>query len=142
MIATMTKKAVLLIIFSVFAGAIVVGITAWGANAWLTNESKPKQPDAVACTTLGENHRVIIKNDAASQTLITGRLCDTLTITNEDPTFRVMAFGPHEDHQSYNGITEKLLEQGQSLTVVMDKIGTYHFHDHIHDEVAGDFTVL
>jgi hypothetical protein len=33
------------------------------------------------------------------------------------------------------------LRQGGSVTVTLVKTGTFHFHDHFHDEVAGSFTV-
>ena len=142
MMMLMKIKPILLLVSALAGAGIVVWLVAFAANSFLAAESKPKQPETVSCTTHGDDHHVVIKDDKPSQTVIIGRLCDTLTITNDDAVIREMAFGPHEDHQVYDGVTVKLLEKNQSFTVVMDKTGTYHFHDHIHDEVAGDFTVL
>ncbi len=72
---------------------------------------------------------------------IAGRLCDTLTITNDDTVSREIAFGLHEHHEPYNGVTERVLGKGQSFTVTMDALGSFRWHDHIHDEVQGYFTV-
>jgi len=98
---------------------------------------------AVACTP-GANsvtHHVIIKNDTATPSHTTATLCDKLTITNEDNETREVAFGPHEEHVPYDGVAEKALRQGQSLTVTLDQAGTYRLHDHFHDEVVANFTV-
>lgn len=71
----------------------------------------------------------------------TAQLCDTLTITNADNTIRLMAFGAHDHHVPYDDITEQVLGRGQSLTLTLNQLGTYHYHDHLHDEIVGDFTV-
>lgn len=95
----------------------------------------------VDCKVRGASHVVLIQNDKPNPQHTNGKLCETLTITNADNEIRLMAFGPHENHQPYDGITEKVLGPNQSFTVVLNEVGTYHFHDHIHDEVTGDFTV-
>lgn len=86
-------------------------------------------------------HTITIKNDSASPAVTHGRLCDTLTITNDDHVEREIAFGPHEDHVPYDGVAERLLGQGESLTITFDKPGAYHWHDHLHDDVQGNFIV-
>jgi hypothetical protein len=52
-----------------------------------------------------------------------------------------MAFGKHDKHISYDGVSEQLVAQGQSLTVRLVSTGTYLFHDHEADETSGTFTV-
>jgi hypothetical protein len=47
----------------------------------------------------------------------------------------------HDSHKAYDGVTEKRLEKGQSLRVVLNETGTYAVHDHLDDEVKGDFIV-
>jgi len=90
---------------------------------------------------IGANHVMIIQNSKVTPTHITAPLCDTLTITNKDNIERFVAFGPHEDHVAYDGITEKVLTQGQTFKVTLVQAGNFRFHDHIHDEVQGTFTV-
>lgn len=128
--------------FGVALVAIATGVilgTVYASSHYLAQADH--QPQAVSCRQTGANHKVTITNDKLSATHVQAALCDTLTIINQDDTTRNMAFGQHTHHQPYDGITEKLLTKGQSLTVTLDQAGTYTFHDHYHDEVAGEFTV-
>lgn len=101
----------------------------------------PTQHDATACADTGTEYIVTIKNSQLSINDIHARRCDKLTVVNDDNTLRLMAFGRHDHHQSYDGVTEKVLAQNQSFTVTLDQTGSFTFHDHLHDEVQGTFTV-
>ncbi|HKU18947.1 MAG TPA: hypothetical protein VJP80_06805 [Candidatus Saccharimonadales bacterium] len=96
---------------------------------------------SVRCTGNRVTHQVAIANDQVLPVHTTGSICDELRITNKDNVERLVAFGPHEHHVAYDGITSRFLAQGQSLSVTLNKTGTFEFHDHLHDEVAGTFTV-
>jgi plastocyanin len=87
------------------------------------------------------HYTVTIQDGKASNTSLQVAKCDTLTITNEDSTTREIAFGPHDDHVAYDGIAERVLNRGNSFTVTMVKTGSFRWHDHLHDEVEGTFTV-
>ena len=89
----------------------------------------------------GTVHKIIIKNDTVLPSHTDAKKCDTLTIINLDDRQRLMAFGRHENHISYDGISERLVGKGQSLTVRLITTGTFLFHDHAQDGVNGDFTV-
>jgi hypothetical protein len=93
------------------------------------------------CHTAGLNHVVEIENDQISPRYIDAEICDKLIIVNKDEKFRLMAFGIHDEHIYYNGITEKPLNKDQELAVTLEQRGTYLFHDHLQDEVAGQFNV-
>jgi hypothetical protein len=84
---------------------------------------------------------VVIENSQLSVAHVDAKLCDTLTLINKDTRLRVMAFGQHDNHQAYDGVTEQVLAEGQSLTVTLNQLGTFRFHDHTQDEVQGTFTV-
>lgn len=86
-------------------------------------------------------HRATIKNGEVSNDRISGRLCDTLTIVNQDDISREIAFGLHDHHEPYDGVTERVLGKGESFTVTLNQVGSFRWHDHIHDEVQGFFTV-
>jgi plastocyanin len=86
-------------------------------------------------------HRVTITAETISDNDIRAHLCDTLTFTNKDHETRGIAFGPHDNHIPYNGVAERVLNQGQSFTITLDQLGKYHWHDHLHDKVEGYFTV-
>jgi plastocyanin len=86
-------------------------------------------------------HEVIIKNDQAVPDKITALQCDTLEFVNEDSGIILMAFGPHEHHISYDGVSERALGPGQSFSVKLVQVGTFHFHNHITDGAQGNFTV-
>jgi hypothetical protein len=126
---------------------IVIGILVLGAAVFLltTHVSgkflTAKKGSKAACQHSGSRHAVVIANDKVEPAHITAARCDTLTITNNDDKLREMAFGVHDNHVAYDGISVKTLTKGQDLTVTLNKTGTYLFHDHHQDEVAGDFTV-
>jgi len=113
----------------IIGGALFVGL------------SQRMTTPSCAANVLATNVRIIIANNTPSQPDVTAQLCDTLTIVNQDTVTREIAFGPHDHHTPYDGITERVLKRGESFTVTLNKAGTYHWHDHIHDEVQGDFTV-
>lgn len=92
------------------------------------------------CQDTGKSYTMVIKNDAVSPPRIDARQCDRLTIRNDDD-YRLIAFGPHEEHVTYDGITERALQKNRSFTITLVKTGVFRFHDHEQDEVAGTFSV-
>ncbi|MDB5163755.1 MAG: hypothetical protein JWS12_373 [Candidatus Saccharibacteria bacterium] len=89
----------------------------------------------------GATYTATVKNDVVTPNHIDAKQCDTLIIVNQDSTVRAMAFGLHENHTPYDGVTEKILRQNQSLSVTLVQTGNFRFHDHEHDEVQGTFSV-
>jgi hypothetical protein len=96
---------------------------------------------AVVCSHTGTVHTATIKDEKITPRDIQANTCDVLTIINEDSKSRLMAFGKHDDHISYNGVGERRLAQGQKLSVTLTEKGTYLFHDHFDESVTADFTV-
>jgi len=93
------------------------------------------------CPAHPQDHKVVIQNDQVFPEHTSAPRCDTLTITNLDDENRLIAFGPHENHVPYDGVAERLLSSGEGFTVRLNQTGNFRFHDHIHDEVQGTFTV-
>jgi hypothetical protein len=118
----------------------LVGLTVFAAIKFTDHQTGHDQ--AATCPAGGTNHAVVIKHGAATPDHVTAPRCDRLTITNDDTISRLVAFGLHEHHTPYDGVTERLLTQGQSLTVTLDQTGNFRFHDHLHDEVQGTFSVM
>jgi plastocyanin len=96
---------------------------------------------ATTCAHTGAPHSANIQNNKILPEHTYAKKCDTLTITNKDTVSRLMAFGQHENHIVYDGISEQGLAAGQSFTVTLDQTGTYLFHDHHDDAVSAEFTV-
>ncbi len=88
-----------------------------------------------------KSYIVDINNDKVIPRTITAIKCDTLTFTNQDNKVRLIAFGPHENHVSYDGITERAIGLNQSFTITLINPGTYIFHDHLNENVKGSFIV-
>jgi hypothetical protein len=119
--------------------AIVIGLTVVLSNKFLHQE---KSVDAPAqCQTVGKTHPVAIKDGTVQPSNIDARLCDQLSIQNLGTQTRLIGFGNHARHVAYNGVTERLLKQGQTLTLVLNQAGTYHFHDHYQPSLEVDFVV-
>jgi hypothetical protein len=125
------------------AGMIVTaGVLVFGSRAvasWYLNRTSTS--GEISCPRRGTSHIVAIQGGVAEPATTYGVLCDTLTIINKDPKLRLIAFGPHDHHQAYDGITEEELAESQSVTVTFDKVGTFTFHDHIDDSSIGTFIV-
>ncbi len=117
-------------------GAGIYLSTQYIADHYLTSGSESKQ-----CQVHGVAHQAIIKSGDVTPEHTSAKLCDTLTITNKDTTIRIIAFGKHDHHQAYDNITEKVLGKDQSLTITLNRSGSYIFHDHDQETVAGSFTV-
>ncbi|HUY85134.1 MAG TPA: cupredoxin domain-containing protein [Candidatus Dormibacteraeota bacterium] len=113
------------------------------AAIWVTNTQTARLGNARARCQAGQHktYHVIIQNGLAVPTRTAARKCDKLTITNRDNRVRLMAFGPHDHHVSYDGVSERVLGQGQSLTVTLITPGTFIFHDHTDPAAQGTFTV-
>jgi plastocyanin len=120
--------------------AILTSATAYGALK-LESQFQSGAANANTCQKKGASHIVTIKDSKVEPAHTDGKLCDTLTIKNTDDILRFIAFGQHDEHQPYDGVSEKTVEKGQEFTVTMNQAGSYKFHDHLHDEVEGTFSV-
>jgi hypothetical protein len=137
----MMKLRILAIICGVLSiGALVFLSIATIANKYLHTQNQNKIV-AGPCPTIGRTHSVTITNGIARPRATSAALCDTLHIINRDNQLRLVAFGEHDKHQLYDGVSEKALEKGQTLAVVLNQTGTFVFHDHLTDDSAGSFTV-
>lgn len=132
-------NAVVYVGFLVISGLVILG-TLFLSNHFLIKSNVSKS-SVVDCQKIRTRHQVIVRNGVSTPRNTYAHLCDSLTITNRDSQVRLMAFGPHEEHQIYDGVTEKKLRGGQSLTVTLNQTGAYQFHDHLGDVAQGDFTV-
>lgn len=121
--------------------ALVAAASVGLANGYLTRRSSAQTAATVQCSAILNKLQVIIKNNQVMPTDTQAQLCDSLTITNLDYRLREIAFGPHDNHVAYDGVLERLLNQGQSLTVTLNQAGSFTFHDHIDDRVVGFFDV-
>lgn len=124
-----------------FAGlsvALVTGVVI-ASSAYL--HQNHQNASAAGCAAIGKNHIATMQHGTVTPVHIDGVRCDTLTIVNQDAVVRLVAFGPHDNHVPYDGIAERLLNQGQRFTVTLVQTGSFRFHDHLHDEVQGTFSV-
>ncbi len=123
--------------------ALVLMVATVPFAIWVTHTATAQTGNQKArCSSVAQPvHKVIIKDDKANPSHVVALQCDTLTFVNEDSSIKLVAFGPHEHHISYDGISEKALEPGQSFSVKLVQTGTFHFHDHISDTAQGSFTV-
>ncbi len=121
--------------------AVLVGITLGvGSMQLLRTSSQASRPCSVPNNT-AESHNIMIMNGKAEPGNIAGKLCDSLTITNMDTMAREVSFGPHDQHVPYDGVAERVLNAGQSFTITLNQTGSFHLHDHLHEEVQAYFTV-
>ena len=125
----------------IIAVAILVGITLGGGSVALLQTKSQAGPLCSKPVGSSQSYSIMIMDGKVEPSTTTAKLCDTLTITNMDSQAREIAFGPHAEHVPYDGVAEKVLNKDQSFTITLKQTGTFHFHDHVHDEVQGYFTV-
>lgn len=121
-------------------GFLLTGVV-FGGFIYLAADQLVNKSTKDACSKTGKSITVTIKDDTFSETQINGQLCDTLTITNNDDKVRNIAFGVHDKHQPYDGVTEKLLKKDGSFTVTLNETGTFEVHDHLEEKTEATFTV-
>lgn len=134
----MKKSNILLTLIGLAASAcLVYFFVQTVASGYLEEDEQAAQ----LCSTAGQTHKVEIKDSEAAPKQVDARLCDKLTIINLDSKDRKVSFGVHDRHISYDGITEQILRQGQSLTITLNQTGSYVYHDHFQEETGGSFRV-
>ena len=130
---------------SFIVGLVAIGVAAALGTSTLASKylDKPDStsPSQIACSGWHAAHLVKIENNAMVPSQISAKLCDTLTITDADTADKLVAFGVRAHHVPYDGVAEKLLSTGDSLTVTLNQVGKFHFHDHLENAAQGDFTV-
>jgi cytochrome o ubiquinol oxidase operon protein cyoD len=94
-----------------------------------------------ACEGQHDNHQVMITDGAVYPSHTEAKQCDTLTFMNRDSKTIVIGFGEHPNHTAYAGEGDLHIRDGQNKTITLSEIGTYDFHDHLHEQTAGNFTV-
>ena len=120
--------------------AVVTVLAGWFVITENLHASAEQTPSG-GCPVIGQTHQAVIKNGTLTPTSITAKKCDKLTVTNKDGITRDIGFGNHDHHVPYDGVAERILAEGKSLTVTLNQIGKFHYHDHFHYEIAGSFTV-
>ena len=123
---TVLLLGLILLVLSVGVGIAVVGRE--GGHDACTGKS-------------GRSISVDIRDSVPSVSTLHADLCDKLTFTNQDKATREIGFGNHDNHVPYDGISERILDEATSFTITLNQTGTFYWHDHLHDEVDGYFTV-
>jgi FtsZ-interacting cell division protein ZipA len=128
-------------------GLVVVGAVALMAGTifgaiWVSHiESRKVAAAYPPCKGNHTAHKAVIGNDKVLPQHTNAKRCDTLTITNLDDQDRIIAFGQHEHHTAYDGVTERYLNQNGTFSITLVQPGSFRFHDHENDAVQGTFTV-
>lgn len=86
-------------------------------------------------------HMITLKNNQATPRHTDAKLCETIIIYNADNQTRDIEYGVHEHHETYGGQYGDTLSPGHNMVIPLTESGTHGFHDHIQDEISGDFTV-
>ena len=134
-------KKTKVILISVGAFILLVGTIPLAI--WVTHTQSAQAGNELArcSSTMQPVHMVVIKVDKAVPDHVSALQCDSIEFVNESGGIKLLAFGPHEHHVSYDGVSEWALGPGQSFRIKLVQVGTVHFHDHISDSDQGSFTV-
>ncbi len=110
---------------------------------WVTHTTSAQVGNELArcSSTMQPIHKVIIKANIAIPNHVAALQCDSLEFINDGNRIELIAFGPHEHHVSYDGVSEHVLLPGQSFSVKLVQVGAFNFHDHSTDAAQGTFVV-
>ena len=86
-------------------------------------------------------HKVTIQNGVANPSHIDAHKCDRIEFIDDDSGIRDIAFGHHPNHEVYGGVEDLMISKEQNQTLILDELGSHLFHDHLHEQTNGDFTV-
>jgi plastocyanin len=89
----------------------------------------------------GTKHKIELKDNIATPSHVSARLCDTLTIINLDGTTHEINFGSLEKSEMYAGETEKTVRAGRNKVLTLTELGTHTFYDPKQSGISGSFTV-
>lgn len=68
--------------------------------------------------------------------------CDVLRIVNESDVRHQPAVGPHPSHYAFSEFeAKKPPQRGETFTVLLNRVGQYSFHDHLHPKVEGNLAI-
>jgi plastocyanin len=96
---------------------------------------------AQKCDSVGPTIPVEILASGFAPATITAKRCDTVQFKNSTAKDIIVAFGPHEQHIAYPGLSDSLLRPGSSTSVLVSVPGNYPVHDHIGDVLTGTLIV-
>lgn len=137
-------KKLRVVLFIILA-AIVTGVCGLGiynmSRGLLGPGESEKASNCTGSSIKSTDYIVTISGGKPSINDINARVCDKLTIVNADDQLRLIAFGVHERHQSYAGVTEQILKPGEQMSVALNQAGVFTVHDHLHDGAEVTFTV-
>jgi len=138
----MAKRNKMLVPVLIFTGIIILMVfTIWGA-IWVSNIDKRKAAAKFPpCTGKHAIHKAVIEGDKVAPRHTNAKRCDTLVITNTDEQPRIIAFGVHDEHVTYDGVTERYVSPEGEFEVRLIEPGSFRFHDHNEEDVTGTFTV-
>lgn len=134
------RRGVVAALLIALGGVVVFVGVGVRADRYLS-EQHSKKYTTTACRTPQANHVVLIQDDAFVPAQTSAKICDSLTFKNNGDKLRLIGFGQHDNHQAYDGITQKSLGPGENFTITLNEYGMYSFHDHFQDELVGTFTV-
>jgi plastocyanin len=126
---------------TVFALILISGAFALVATFQLANRYGDKVDETKRCEFVSKTHEMKINSQGISPDYLDANLCDKLTITNTSSKLRLVAFGEHEEHKSYDGISEEPLEKGESFQIELNRAGEFNFHDHLDESFVATFKV-
>lgn len=95
-----------------------------------------RKSDSDICKTAGQQHEIIVKQDAFSVERLELAQCDTVQIANLGTETYELAFGTHDKHIAYPGFTVQTLRPNEYFVLDATQAGTYRMHDHLRDKAA------
>lgn len=85
---------------------------------------------------------IIMKSDSFEPNTLTVKKGTRLVFKNEDTKDHWPAAGTHPTHAEYPEFDSKhSIKPGEEWSFIVEKVGKWHLHDHMHPSIGGEITV-
>lgn len=122
-------------------GAAVLAVFAFTLVKITTQPVAISKPGEATSAAKASRVVVFFKNGVFEPREIAARTGDFVTIKNDSREDLEVALGKHEEHESLEGFSEKVLAPGKSYTFQPQEKAEFTFHNHLNPEQSGKLTV-
>lgn len=128
-----------------FAAVLIIAIIAGGIFLY-SKSGNTQNPTTTGSqgNSSGENQttkQIILTTGGFSPSTLTVKVNTLVTWTNKSGKEAQVDSDPHPIHTSYPAMNFDPFSDGSSVSLVFDKAGTYHYHNHLQPSQTGTIIV-
>jgi hypothetical protein len=135
----MNNKQTLIAALLIVAVA-VIGLTVYSSSPKKAADTTPA-PSAETCSTTGADVYLTVNDDGFDKPSLSAHRCDRLVLHNAGSQDHWPALGSHPHHIQYPGLPDRVMQAGETRSVVLVEAGDFEYHDHLNEEQEGQLDI-